>query len=51
MVYNMKKYLITGASGFIGTALAKTAHEKGFVAIVENMYEEELSTYIQHALL
>lgn len=34
-------------------SLKKTyfAHEKGFVAIVENMYEEELSTYIQHALL
>lgn len=34
-------------------SLKKTyfAHEKGFVAIVENMYEEELFTYIQHALL
>ena len=27
------------------------AHEKGFVATVESMSEEELYTYIQHALL
>lgn len=34
-------------------SLKKTyfAHDEGFMAIVENMYEEELSTYIQHALL
>lgn len=27
------------------------AHNEGFMAIVENMYDEELSTYIQHALI
>lgn len=34
-------------------SLKKTyfAHEKGFVAVVENMHEEELFAYIQHALL
>jgi len=34
-------------------SLKKTnfAHEKGFVAIVENMYEEKLYTYIQHSLI
>jgi len=34
-------------------SLKKTyfAHDEGFVATVEKMYEEELYTYIQHALL